>query len=160
LVMPFEARVAARRNAPFHVQLELAKLPAQPRPGKEVQIEGRVVRVFRGGAALQLGALMVFPLWVCESGEEPTGPAYVYYKDLVAASHMEVYLYGTPPRCRLAAYEYVLLKEPSLDARMSVEELLEIMKGWKTSSTEPPARGSQPMQETKRWWQFWRRFLT
>jgi hypothetical protein len=126
LVMAIESRVLARQRAPFHVQLELAKLPAQPRLAKEVQIEGRVVRVFRGEAAIQLGAPVLFPLLVCERGEEPFGPPFVYYKDLVAASHIEVYLYGTPPRCTLAGpYEYVLLKEPSLDARMSVEDLLD-----------------------------------
>jgi hypothetical protein len=149
LAIGFEGRLAARREAPFHVQLELATLPAKLLMPSVVQIEGRVVRVFRGDALIEPGASVSFALWVSQKGDEPTGPAYVYYNHLVAASHMEAYLYGTPPHCRLAAYEFMLLDRPSLDARMSVQELEDLM--------EPLPGESGPRRKTKRWWQIWRR---
>jgi hypothetical protein len=139
-----KGRLAARRNAPIHVHLELVKFSARPRMPSEVQIEGMVVRVFRGDASLQPELLYCFPHGSAR-GETSLPAAYVYYKDLVAASHMEVYLYGTPPHCNIAVYEYVLLNGPSLDARMSVEELEDLM--------ELSAGAPQPLRQTKKWWQ-------
>ena len=79
--------------------------------------------MFRGDAVIHTGASVRFALWVCERGDEPTGLAFVYYKDLVAASYMETYLYGTPPNCKLAAHEFELLERPSGVPAMSVDQL-------------------------------------
>lgn len=122
--MGLEGRVIARRGAPFHVQLELTRVPAEC-PNGEVQIEGRVVRVFRGEALLQPGTLVSFPLWVCNNGGEPTGPAYVYHHALVTASHMEAYLEGTPPQCRVAGYEFTLLPASSALPMIRDDDALE-----------------------------------
>jgi hypothetical protein len=150
--MPFEARLGARRYAPFHLQLELAKLPAQQRVPNEIQIEGKVTRVFRGDAKF-LGATVLFPLWVCEKGDEPTGPAFVYYQDLMSARYIEAYLNGSPPQCKLAAYEYVLLPAPSLEPRMSLEELELISRSVTRGAGDRFVRPGP----TRKWWQFWRR---
>ena len=122
--MPFEASIRARREAPLHVQLQLTRVPANcPSRGDVVPIEGRVVRIFRGQSLVEAGATIRFPLWVCEKGDEPTGPAYVHHGALLQASHLEAYLYGTPPDCEVAAYEFVLLNGASQDPRLSANDL-------------------------------------
>ena len=122
--MPFEARVRARREAPLHVQLRLTGVPTQcPKPADEVPIEGCVVQVFRGQGFVEPGATIRFPLWICTKGDEPTGPAYVYHDALLAASHIEAYLYGTPPECQVAVYEFVLLEAASQHPMLSVNDL-------------------------------------
>jgi hypothetical protein len=148
LIAP-EGRIAVRRDAPLHVQIELAPFSPDLRPRSGVEIQGHVVRVFRGDGLTKPGDFLSFDLWVCEEGDEPTGPAFVYYKDLLAASHLEAYLFGTPPKCMLGAYEFTLLDGPTLDPRMSVQELVELMQLWTQESELRP--------ETRRWWQFWKR---
>ena len=150
-LMGVEGRLSARRSAPFHVQLELATLPT-PRMPTRVHIEGRVVRIFRGDASLQLGAHVSFPLWICERGDEPTGPAYVYYKELSSASHMEAYLYGTPSQCDLAAYEFVLLDRASSEASMGVQDLEKLLEPEGLINSLSESRAPQT-----KWYQIWRR---
>ena len=140
------ASLLARREAPLHLQLQLTRIPVHcPSPGDVVSIEGRVVRIFRGQALVETGADLSFPLWVCEEGDEPTGPAYVHHEALVAATHMEVYLYGRPPDCHLAGYEYVLLQGPTTDPTMSVNDLEKRLP-------RPSGR-----RDGARWWELWKR---
>jgi len=146
--IPFEGRVQARRCASFHVQLELTRVPAKC-PNGEVDIEGRVVRVFRGQALLQPGALVSFLIWVVREGGEPTGPAFVYHDALQAASHAEAYLEGTPPRCRLAAYEFTLLRAATPIPAMSADDLERMY-------SEAMSR-SAVGRRNARWWEIWKR---
>jgi hypothetical protein len=146
--IPFEGRVHARRTAPFHVQLELTHVPADC-PNDEVDIEGCVVRVFRGDALLQLGDVVSFRIWVVRNGGEPTGPAFVYYDALVMASHVEAYLRGTPPRCELAAYEFTLLHAPTSTSEMTEHDLEQTYSG---VVPHAPATG-----RNARWWEIWKR---
>lgn len=148
--IPFEGRVQARRGAQLHVQLKLTSIPARC-PNREVDIEGRVINVFRGQALLQPGALVSFPIWVVRRGGEPTGPAFVYHDALVAASHVEAYLEGTPPSCRLAAYEFTLLQAPTPIPAMSVDDL-ERMYSDAMSCVAVGRRNA-------RWWVIWKRWL-
>ena len=131
---------AARREAPIHVQVKLTDLPATD-PDGFARVGGEVVRVFRGETALRHGASIEFRLWMCRRGREPTGPAYAYYEDLVAKGYMEAYLEGSPPDCRLVAYEFCLLSEPSDDPRLRVDDL------------------DRSLPVPKKWWQFWRSLL-
>lgn len=89
---------------------------------------------------------MKFTLWVCQPGNEPTGPAYAYRDDFVHATHMEVYLSGSPPNCEIAAYEFILLGSPSEKPRMSIEELVALSEG-------PDHR----IDPRRRWWQLWKK---
>ena len=143
--IPIEARAQARRNAPFHVQLQLTRVPAAC-PNRKVEIEGRVVRTFRGEAHLRPGALVSFSLWVVRRGGEPTGPAFVYHDALVEASHMEVYLEGTPPQCRVAAYEFTLLHTPTAVPRMSDDDLERLEAMHRSGARFRRAR----------WWEIWK----
>src|SRR5262245_13880921 len=100
MTMGLEGRVKARQDAPVHVQLELTSVPARC-PDGDASIHGRVVTVFRGQELVAPGSMVEFTIWVCRPGDEPTGPAFVYYDRLVGATHMELYLYGSPPNCDL-----------------------------------------------------------
>jgi hypothetical protein len=48
----------------------------------------------------------------------------------MVASHIEAYLTGNPPLCRLAAYEFTLLSAPTNEPVMSVQQLERLM--WDT----------------------------
>jgi hypothetical protein len=148
MAIPFDGRIKWRRTAPFHVQLELFDLPAAaPVPSDYVAIQGRVVRVFRGQPVIRPGDALSFPLWVCPSGETPTGPAYVHHDALLAATHVEAYLHGTPPRLALAGYEFELLAAPSAEPTLTVEQL-EALR---------PVRRMESAPRSKAWWRFWSR---
>ena len=96
-MIALEGRLQWRKTAPFHIQIELQKRSMPFRVPSPVDIPGRVVRVFRTDGRLAEGDQVAFVLWVCRPGDEPTGPAYVYHDDFIQATHMEVYLYGSPP---------------------------------------------------------------
>jgi hypothetical protein len=125
MAIPLEGSIVARREAPLHVQIRLTKRPdAVPdRNGGEVAIEGEVVNVFRGQGLAAPGSLITFQLWVCRAGAEPTDRAFAYEDALAQASHLEAFLYGRPPTCRLAAYEFELLDGPTPEPTLTVEEL-------------------------------------
>jgi hypothetical protein len=134
-------RAKARREAPLHLQLELTNVPAHC-PESVVPIRGRVVTVFRGQALAALGSVIEFPVWVCSRDKVPTGPAFIEFASLMGATHIELYLYGTPPECKLAAYEYELLGAPSATPVLSATNL------------EPSVRGRESPGR-RRWWHLW-----
>lgn len=113
-----------RRQAPLHVQIELSKAPwpefnGTKRPGSpEVRIGGAIVRVFRDASLVSVGDRVWFPIWICQRGDEPTGPAYLYEEDLRRKRYIEAYLHGDPPACELVGYECLLLEAPSLEPRL------------------------------------------
>jgi hypothetical protein len=144
MTMGLEGRLKARREAPLHVQLQLTSVPPEC-PNHEVAIEGRIVTVFRGQALAAAGAVVEFPIWVCRPGDEPTGPAYVYHDTLVAATYMELYLYGSPPKCQLAAYEFVVIASSSATPVLSAEDLQQV--------ESPSIRREQAV--LKKWWHLW-----
>jgi len=115
-------RVGARRDARFHVQVKLTDLPAAP-TNDYVRIGGAVIRVFRGETTLKFGDSVSFTLWVCSRGKEPTGPAYVYFEDLIGMGNVEAYLTGKPPDCDVVGYEFILLREPSEKPTLTAEDL-------------------------------------
>ena len=141
MAIALEGRVKARREAQLHVQLELINLPAGC-PESVVSIQGRITTVFRGQALARPGSVVEFPLWVCSSDNEPTGPAFVYYDRLMAATHMEAYLYGSPPKCKLAAYEFALIGGPSTTPVLSESDLV-------------PSDTGQESAGRRRWWPLW-----
>jgi hypothetical protein len=122
MAIALKGRIMWRTKAPFHVQLELEKEPPPLEP-RECNIRGTVVKVFRSDGRLRVGDHVEFKLWICEPRDAPTGPAYTNRSSFMAASYIEAYLTGTPPLCRLAAYEFALLSAPSDGPVMNVEQL-------------------------------------
>ena len=84
-MIPFEGRLGWRQTAPFHIQLELDKTEGAPRVLGETRVQGRAIRVFHTDGRLAVGDRIVFSLWVCREGDEPTGPAYIYYDAFMRA---------------------------------------------------------------------------
>ena len=140
MAIPLQGRLEWRRTAPFHVQLELEKPEDLQRVAGQIQVQGRAVRVFRTDGRLAVGDRVAFPLWVCDAGDVPTGPAYIYYDTFMAASYMEAYLGGNPPELWLAAYEFSVIRAPSDEPTLTPRELEEWLG-----------------QFDKKWWQFWQR---
>ena len=149
MTITLEGRLWWRQVAPFHIQLELKKDSGESQvPRGQVRVDGCVVRVFRSDGRLALGDRVGFKLWVCQSGDEPTGPAYVYYEDFIRATHMEAYLHGTPPDYELAAYEFAILSAPSDEPTMNVRQLERLLAGFERPSLRTP--------KPKGWWHFWK----
>ena len=151
MTIPLEGRLKWRQTAPFHIQLELEK-SEDFHPWGDIQVHGRAVRVFRTDGRVAVGDSLGFALWVCRPGDEPTGPAYIYYDDLKTARYMEAYLYGDPPECELAAYEFNVIDTPSDEPTLTPRELEESLEQFGTSRPVPVRT-----QEETRWWRFWRR---
>ena len=126
MTMGLKGRINARTTAPYHVQITLEGKSEPSRSPSKVVLQGRVVRVFRSDGRLGCGDLVAFKLWVCHPGDEPTGPAFIYYGPFMKATHLEAYLYGTPPDCQLGAYEFAVLSAPTDEPTMSVAQLLEL----------------------------------
>jgi hypothetical protein len=133
-----------RRTAPYHVQLELERETEPLHPPREVQIQGRVVRIFRSDGRLGSGDRVAFSLWVCQPGDEPTGPAYIYFEHFIRANYMEVYLSGNPPACTLAGYELAVIDTPSEQPTMTVQQLEELAGLVSTKA--------QSLLKKKPWW--------
>jgi hypothetical protein len=153
MAIPLEGRLRGRRTAPFHIQLELEKPQDIQRTAGDVQVRGRAVRVFRTDGRLAVGDRFAFPLWVCRAGDEPTGPAYIYYDDFMTASYMEAYLYGNPPECKLAAYEFSVIRAPSEEPILTPRELEELLEQQFDNARAAPAR----IPKATKWWQPWKR---
>lgn len=134
--MGLEGRINARTTAPYHVQLQLEGKSAPSRSPSEVVLQGRVVRIFRGDGRLGSGDCVAFKLWVCQPGDAPTGPAFIYYEAFMQATHIEAYLYGTPPNCQLAAHEFEALNGPTDEPMMTVAQLQELAVPVPYSATE------------------------
>ena len=145
MAIALEGRIEWRMTATYHVQIHLDQKTHLTVPGI-VSLQGKVVRVFRSDGQLKYGDRVGFNIWVCQPGDEPTGPAFVYYENFMQASHVEVYLHGKPPNCELAAYELALISAPTDQASMTVAQLQELAHA-------PVRTESHYVQQTKSWWQ-------
>jgi hypothetical protein len=149
MAISIQGRLAARRTAPFHIQMALETRAVER---GEAQIAGKVVRVFRTDGRLAEGNSVTFAIWVCRPGDEPTGPAYIYGDDLAKAFFMEAYLRGTPPACELAAYEFTPIDAPTDKPVLNPAELEELLKDpYPYQEAVAPA-----IPNRVKWWQFWR----
>jgi hypothetical protein len=136
-------RLKARREAQFHVQVELESIPSNILTPSEVSLLGRVIRIFRSDGRLGLRDEVAFTIRVCKTGDEiRPGSSYLLYDELIGATHIEVYLNGNPPHCEIPIDEFMILEAPSAEPRMAVSELEELIAS----------------REGKRkiWWQFWK----
>jgi hypothetical protein len=151
MAIALEGRLRWRQTAPFHVQLELEKTHDVPRVPSVTRVQGRAIRVFRTDGRLAAGDHIAFGLWVCREGDEPTGPAYIYYDEFMRAIHMEAYLHGNPPECELAAYEFSVIDAPSEQPTLTVGELEELLARFGKPGAPTPRT-----PKARRWWQFWK----
>jgi len=145
MAIALEGRLKWRITAPYHVQLQLDQEAEPLRVPSTILVQGTVVRVFRSDSRLRCGDRVGFKIWVCQPGDEPTGPAFVYYDQFMQASHVEAYLHGDPPNCELAAYEFALISAPTDQPTMSVAQLQEL-----ANSSVPTPR--QPVPQNTSWW--------
>ena len=145
MAIALEGRLHWRMTAPYHVQLQLDKETEPLRVPSTIVVQGTVVRVFRSDTRLSCGDRVGFKIWICQPGDEPTGPAFVYCKPFMQATHVEVYLHGNPPSCELAAYEFALISVPTDQPTMSVAELQDL-----ASSSVPTSR--QPVPQNRSLW--------
>ena len=125
MAIPIQGRLMARDQAPFHVQMTVE---ARTNDSGESEVTGKVVRVFRTDGRLAEGDQVSFGIYICRPGDEPTGPAYVYEEAVARAAFVEAYLFGTPPSCELAAYEFMLIAAPTDQPVMSSEEMQQLLK--------------------------------
>ena len=151
MAMGLEGRIYSRKTAPFHVQLELDKRQGVPRVPSITRVQGRAIRVFRTNGRVAVGDHTAFALYVCRPGDEPTGPAYIYFDELMRATHIEVYLNGTPPECELAAYEFSVIDAPSEQPYLTVGELESLPSRCKQLEVDK-GRASK----AKSRWRFWK----
>jgi hypothetical protein len=145
MAIDLEGRIKGRMTAPFHVQLQPDKKADPLTSPSEIVLQGQVVRVFRSDGRLGLGDRVAFKIWVCQPGDEPTGPVYVYNETFTQASHIEVYLYGLPPDCSLAAYEFAILGAPTDTPTMTVAQLQEF-------APPVPSLAKEQFVPKEKWW--------
>ena len=145
MTIGLEGRVKGRMTAPYHVQFQLDKKAEPLKVPSDIVLCGQVVRVFRSDGRLGRGDRVGFKIWVCQPGDEITGPAFIHHDAFMQASYIEAYLYGTPPDCNLAAYEFAVLSAPTDEPSMTVAQLEEL-----AVSVASPAKGQSILK--KKWW--------
>jgi hypothetical protein len=145
MAIALEGRVKLRMTAPYHVQLQVDQKAQPLKVPSTIVLQGKVVRVFRSDGRLRCGDRVGFKIWIGQPGDEPTGPAFVYYKQFMQASHVEVYLHGNPPDCELAAYEFVLISAPTDRPSMTVAQLEELAR------SSVPATKGQSVPQKRSW---------
>jgi len=124
MAVPLAGHLQARKNARFHVQVKIGKIPTDIQTPAQVLVEGVVVQVFRSDGSLGLGDRVGFLVWVCREGDHvPLGPVCGFLDRLASATHIEVYLNGAPPRCEVALDEWLPLETASDEPRLTVEDL-------------------------------------
>jgi len=138
-------RIQWRMRAPFHVQFHLEKKEEPLRIPSDIFLGGQVVRVFRSDGRLESGDRVRFKIWLCQPGDEQTGPAFIHHDAYTRARYVEAYLHGQPPDCELAGYEFEVLSAPTDEPTMTVTQLQHF-----TVRVPPPAKG-QSIQK-KSWW--------
>ena len=146
MAIALEGRVKWRMTAPYHVQLQLDQKPQSLKVPSTILLQGTVVRAFRSDGRLRCGDRVGFSIWVCQPGDELTGPAFAHYEEFMQASHVEVYLHGNPPNCELAAYEFALISAPTDRPSMTVAQLEELAR-----SSVPPTK-LQSLPQERSWW--------
>lgn len=113
-MLPASKYRKARRNAAFHVQVELiGPLPVIDTPGN-VKVKAQVATVFRGSNSLSAGDHVTFEVAVTRPTDHPDslpygGQIWTNFDKSEAARFMEVFLNGDPPDCEVALWQSKLI---------------------------------------------------
>lgn len=123
-MLPASKYKHARRNAAFHLQVELIELLPIIKTPCNVKVNAQVVTVFRAPSSLCLGDRVAFTVAVTRPSDDPGhipygGQIWTNYDDLVAARFMEVFLDGDPPELNIALWQSKLIDSVSITPVMS-----------------------------------------
>ena len=120
MVLPASEYRHARRDAEFHVQVELTEVPSTADTPCEISVCAKVVQIFRARRPLHLGDAVKFSVAVNRPGDEMPagGTLWIDYDNLASHRFMEVFLDGDPPDCRVALWQYQLLDSASEEPKM------------------------------------------
>ena len=127
MAIAYHYRLEARREARFHVQVQVTHLEAMSYTPAEVPLKARVVRVFRSDGTLRVGDEVMFSMRAVRQDDYiPPGPPFMIYEKLMRVNYMEVYLNGDPPQCHVPWDECVILDRPTRLARFRTSYLGEL----------------------------------
>ena len=127
MAIAYHYRLEARREARFHVQVQVTRIEPVSHTPAEVPIKARVVRVFRSDSTLRVGDEVMFSMRAYRQDDYvPPGPPFMIYEKLMRGNYMEVYLNGDPPQCRVPWDECVILDRPTRLARFRTSRLGEL----------------------------------
>jgi hypothetical protein len=119
MAVPYICHLAARLHARFHVQVELIRSGAAPQTPAAIPTKARVVRVFRGNGAINVGDEIMFSVHVAgRNGEVWEDFCFLPYETYIQATYMEVFLNGEPPRCEVAQDECIPLVSSTRTPRL------------------------------------------
>ncbi len=120
MVLPDSHYRQARRNAAFHVQVELIELPTSTDTPCTITVSARVVQVFRALKSIDPGDMVRFGVAVNRRDDDipAGGTIWIDYENLSSARFMEVFLDGDPPDCQVALWNCQLIDSPSRKPKM------------------------------------------
>jgi HEAT repeat protein len=126
MALPPRVYAEARDGSQFHLQVEVEKVVRLPHPsgdeaaaevfGFKARVAGRVVHVFRGGAAVQPGDRVTFDVAAALEPRAIPGVHEMAWDQLRAARYLEVFLDGEPPDCGDVGILLPLVLDASSDA--------------------------------------------
>jgi hypothetical protein len=76
----------------------------------------------------------------------------MYFDDVTTAKYLEAYLHGDPPECKLAAYEFGVIRAPSEQPTLTPRDLEDLLAQFAEAPVVLPK-----VRKATKWWQFWRR---
>ena len=139
MALPGPAYVEARRQARYHVQVELAHAGVVKTPA-HVPVTGHVRRIFRGDDRLGLGDEVHFKVAVCRPGDSlpPGAGPWRHLRDFEAAKYMEVFLDGTPPECQVVLGQCFVIAAPLDTPSMPAPTEEEVAAAWAAFDRQEP----------------------
>jgi hypothetical protein len=124
MVLPSTRYDQARRDATFHVQVELNEISSTADTPGEISVCAKVVQIFRARKPLRRGEAVKFGVAVNRPGDElpAGGTLWIDYDNLASHCFLEVFLNGDPPNCTVALWQYQLIDSPSKEPTMGASK--------------------------------------
>lgn len=113
-MLPLSHYEQARRDAEFHVQVEIRHVQRNVATPGQARVDANVIRIFRGQHALKLGDAVRFVVSVLTGNESLDnvpigGTIWTNYNNLPATRFLEVFLDGLPPECAVALWQLSII---------------------------------------------------
>ncbi len=117
-MLPLHRYEQARRDAEFHVQVQIQNVQDNVQTPGQARVDAKVVRTFRGEPSLKPGDDVRFMVSVLTGNENLEhvpigGTIWTNYQELQAAEYLEVFLDGLPPECAIALWQQAIIKAPT-----------------------------------------------